>query len=91
MSAVKRPVKAPSKRTGRPLKGDAPTEHVRSIRFTDDDVEMIKAIIANEQARVQRQGGLQVRMTWADVLRSLVRQEAQRRGLLEGAPVAQAS
>ena len=72
------------------MKGDAPTEHVRSIRFTDDDVELIKAIIVNEQARVQGQGGLQVRMTWADVLRSLVRQEAQRRGLVE-APVAQAS
>lgn len=88
MPSAKRPTKA--KRTGRPLKGDAPTEHVRSIRFTEDDVEMIKAIIANEQERAKERGALMVsRMTWADVLRSLIRQEAERRGLTEA--MAQAS
>lgn len=81
MPPTKRAAKA--KPTGRPLKGDAPTEHVRSIRFTGEDVEMIKAIIANEQERARKQGGLMIRMTWADVLRSLVRQEAERRGLVE--------
>ncbi|RYZ46000.1 MAG: hypothetical protein EOO72_02950 [Myxococcaceae bacterium] len=66
---------------GRPLKGPAPTEQVRSIRFTAEDCELIKTIIEHEQERVREQSGIATRLTFADVLRSLVRQEAQRRGL----------
>lgn len=81
------------KRGGRPLKGDKPAEHLMTTRWTDTDKGLLDALVADERAKLEAAGIMQetaARVAAVDVLRSLVRQEAQRRGLLE-APVAKAS
>lgn len=87
---AKAPPKAAAKRMGRPTKGEVKAEQVLAVRVTDADRSLIESIIEDEQRQVEARGGMSGRLTIADVIRSLVRQEAQRRGLLE-APVAQAS
>lgn len=78
---------------GRPTKGQGAAEHMMTVRFTDDDKALLDALVGDERARLEAHGILAdsaARVAAADVLRALVRKEAQRRGLLE-APVAQAS
>jgi hypothetical protein len=82
MAAAK---KRTAKKTGRPVKGDAPVEQVRSVRFTSDDCALVDAIISDEKKRAAATGGLMARLTFADVLRALVRQEAERRGISSAA------
>lgn len=71
---------------GRPPKapGEVAT-HAISTRWTDTDKALLDALVDAERARLREVGLLPAsadRVTAADVLRSLVRQEAQRRGLL---------
>lgn len=91
MASPKPSKPGPRGKPGRPRKSPSEASKVRAVRFTPEDCEMIDAIIADEQERVKGAKGLQARLSLADVLRSLVRQEAERRGLLEAETVAQAS
>ena len=81
----KRP--GPSKgQGGRPPKapGEVAT-HAISTRWTDVDKALLDALVSAERARLREVGLLPAsadRVTAADVLRSLVREEARRRGLL---------
>lgn len=78
---------------GRPKQGPEAASLVVTTRWTPSDKALLETLIASERARLEAAGimsGTAARVAAADVLRSLVRQEAERRGLLE-APVAQAS
>lgn len=73
---------APRGKPGRPRKSAAEASKPRAVRFTPEDCEIIEAIIADEEARARKENRLQSRVSLGDVLRSLVRQEAERRGLV---------
>ena len=78
-----KPKPAPA-RTGRPPKGEGAAEHLMSIRWTEADKAMLDALVADERAKLEGHGILPdaaARVAAADVIRSLVRQEVQRRGL----------
>ena len=50
------------------------------LRLTDEDQALLDALVAHEQAALTAQG-LAVQMTAADVMRSLLRQAAEARGV----------
>ena len=77
----KRPKRPTAKRMGRPTKGATPAEKIRAVRFTEADLAAVDAIIADEQKHMRERGSMIAKLTFADVIRSLVQQEAQRRGL----------
>jgi hypothetical protein len=84
--AVKPPRKPVAKRTGRPAKQAGEVAgNVLTTRWTDSDKAALDALIADERARLEAAGILRdsaARVAAADVLRSLVRQEVERRGLV---------
>lgn len=77
-----------SPRMGRPPKGEAPAARLMSVRWTDADRALLDALVASERARLEAAGIMPdtaARVAAADVLRALVRQEAERRGLSSAA------
>ena len=80
-----KPARKPVKRMGRPPKPPADVAaNVITTRWTDADKALLEAILASERERLEASGilsGSAERVNVADVLRSLVRQEAERRGL----------
>lgn len=81
----------PKNRGGRPTKSPAgPVITQVNARLTAEDLALLTALQAQEQARLDSMGTVRVRVSPADTLRIALRREAERRGLLE-APVAQAS
>lgn len=88
--ATKKPKQPkPSGRTGRPSKseGAAATSQV-NLRLTPADRALLDAIQAQEQARMDELR-VPMQVSPADALRILLRDAAERRGLVE--PVAKAS
>lgn len=73
-------------RTGRPPKGDAPTVDRVTLRLTRADRKVLDALRAQEQETANQLG---LTLSSADVLRLVLRREAERRGIIE--PMAQAS
>ena len=74
----------PTKRPGRPPTGADVAAHVISTRWTDADKALLEALVTRQRAVLVANGVMSVaaeRLTAADVLRSLVRQEAERQGL----------
>lgn len=80
-TTTKKPAPA---RMGRPPKGQTAAGHLMSIRWTEADRAILDALVTSERARLEAAGILPdaaARIAAADILRSLVRQEAERRGL----------
>lgn len=73
---------------GRPPKGGEAATRKVTLGLTSADSALLSAIQAQEQAAADRLG---ITLSPADALRIALRREAERRGLLEGAPVAKAS
>lgn len=80
-----KPGKTPTKRMGRPPKASAAAERVLAVRFTETDRGLLAAIIEDEKRREVERGSMSSGPTIGDVIRALVRQEAERRGLSSAA------
>lgn len=72
---------------GRPPKGGGETASLTlTTRWTPTDKALLEVLVSSERRRLEAAGILPVaasRVAAADILRSLVRQEAERRGLVE--------
>lgn len=84
----------PAKRPGRPPTGADVAAHVISTRWTDADKVLLDALVTRQRSVLVANGVMSVaaeRLTAADVLRSLVRQEAERQGIGQEEPSASPS
>jgi hypothetical protein len=72
----------PKRRAGRPPKGAHPTTKMVSVRLSDDDLALLAALQAHEQAAADKVG---VTLSQGDVLRLALRLAAKRRGIAPAA------
>lgn len=79
MPAKKPSAKSTHRAGGRPPKGDSAALHTLSIRFTESDWARLEGLVSDQQAKVAPLGVTSY--SAADMVRLLVRQEAERRGL----------